>query len=63
MHDPTTRQWLATKQPLRYLKGTSHYADTPLLIHIYVDVDWARDAISRHSSLAYVAFLGRNPIN
>ncbi|CAH9086016.1 unnamed protein product [Cuscuta europaea] len=68
MHRPTTRHWEAIKRVLRYLKGTPHFgifisAHTPLTLHAYADADWAGDIDTRHSTSAYVVFLGRNPIS
>ncbi|KAK6151361.1 hypothetical protein DH2020_013996 [Rehmannia glutinosa] len=68
MHCPSVSHWAAVKRVLRYLKGTSHYgiflsARSPLSLHAFADADWAGDLDTRHSTSAYVVFLGSNPIS
>ncbi|CAH9116104.1 unnamed protein product [Cuscuta europaea] len=68
MHCPSSGHWQAIKRVLRYLKGTPHFgiflaADTPFSLHAFADADWAGDTYTRHSTSAYVLFLGRNPIS
>ncbi|KAJ4702464.1 Retrovirus-related Pol polyprotein from transposon TNT 1-94 [Melia azedarach] len=68
MHRPTSIHWLAVKRVLRYLKGTSHYGvfistASPITLHAFADADWAGDPDTRHSTSAYVVFLGSNPIS
>ncbi|CAH9110456.1 unnamed protein product [Cuscuta europaea] len=68
MHCPSTLHWQAVKRVLRYLKGTTHFgiyisAHTPLSLHAFADADWAGDTDTRHSTSAYVIFIGRNPIS
>ncbi|KAH0637403.1 hypothetical protein KY289_037318 [Solanum tuberosum] len=67
-HSPSTKHWQATKRLLRYLKGTITYGlhfkrgDSSQLL-AYSDADWGGIPDTRHSTSAYVIFLGKNPIS
>ena len=46
MHNPTNHNWQALKCVFRYIKGTHHLgllyrADTSLVMHGFIDSDWA----------------------
>lgn len=68
MHRPSTIHWQAVKRVFRYLRGTSNHGiflstqSSPSL-HAFVDADWAGDSDTRHSTSAYVVFLGAAPIS
>ncbi|KAI4351259.1 hypothetical protein L6164_005635 [Bauhinia variegata] len=68
MQAPTQTHFLALKRLLRYLKGTLQFGlilhkNSLLHLHAYCDSDWAGDLFDRHSTSAYIAYLGRNPIS
>uniref|UniRef100_A0A2N9H4Q9 Reverse transcriptase Ty1/copia-type domain-containing protein n=1 Tax=Fagus sylvatica TaxID=28930 RepID=A0A2N9H4Q9_FAGSY len=66
MHSPIDTHMVATKQILRYLKGTLNHG---LLFHpnsftfqAYADADWAGNPKDRRFTSGYVVFLGSTPI-
>ena len=68
MHHPTTNHWLAVKQILRYLKGTTHFglflsSTYAPSLRVFADADWAGDVDSRVFTSAHVIFFGSNPIS
>ncbi|KAH0729056.1 hypothetical protein KY289_000244 [Solanum tuberosum] len=67
-HSPSAKHWQATKRLLHYLKGTLTYGlhfkhgnSSQLLA--YSDADWGGIPDTRHSTSAYIIFLGKNPIS
>ena len=63
MSKPGKENWTVVKRVFRYLRGTSDYGlcyqrrpglDRVLDIHVFVDVDWARDLDQRRSTSGYV---------
>ncbi|KAH0773283.1 hypothetical protein KY290_010420 [Solanum tuberosum] len=67
-HSPSTKHCQATKRLLRYLKGTVTYGvhfkhGNSSQLHAYSDADWGGIPDTRHSTSAYVIFLGKNPIS
>jgi len=63
MVEPRQIHWKAAKHVLRYLKGIVHYGmryvgDGELLLHGFVESDYARDATTRKSTSGYYFNLG-----
>jgi hypothetical protein len=63
MVEPRQIHWIVAKHVLRYLKGTIHYGlryvgDGELMLHGFVDSDWAGDASARKSTLGFCFSLG-----
>ena len=68
MHALTSTQWGTAKRLLRYLNGTRNLSinlcsSTPISLHGYSDADWGGNPDDRTSTVAYVVFLGANPIS
>eukprot|EP00253_Pinus_taeda_P021354 PITA_21354 len=69
---PGNEHWIPMKQVFRYLHGTSDYGlcyqgrpglDRVLVIHGFVDVDWAGDLDHRRSTSGYVFNLFGGAVN
>jgi hypothetical protein len=64
MHNPTSVHFTATKQVLRYLKGSVDYGlyccKSPLLLNAFCDADWAGNLDDRRSTTGYGILLGSN---
>ncbi|KAF2322645.1 hypothetical protein GH714_026508 [Hevea brasiliensis] len=65
---PTVNHWAAVKRVIRYLigtidKGLQFHHHSSLVLHAFSDSDWGGDKDDRSSTLAYVVFLGKNPIS
>lgn len=68
MHAPREQHWTTTKRLLRYLKATTSYSlclgrKTSMVLHAFSDADWAGDQDDHISTIAYVVFMGANPIS
>ncbi|XP_021729756.1 uncharacterized protein LOC110696710 [Chenopodium quinoa] len=68
MHCPTDFHMQSLYRLLRYLNGTSNmgliiHKNSPLSLHAYSDVDWARDTDDFISTTAYIVYLGKYPIS
>ncbi|KAH9779039.1 retrovirus-related pol polyprotein from transposon RE1 [Citrus sinensis] len=68
MHSPRQTHWTAAKWLLRYLKHTVTYGlylhrHRLLTLTAYSDFDWAGNRDDCTSILAYIIFLGGNPIS
>ena len=68
MHKPTQTHWTATKRLLRYLKQTIFHGvqltcKTHPTLKTFLDADWTGNLDDRTSTLAYISFLGSNPIS
>ena len=68
MYAPTTQHWGVVKRLFRYLNGTQTYGirmqrHSSLSLHASCDADWAGDPDDRTSTVAYVVFLGPNPVS
>lgn len=68
MQRPTHEHLQLLHRLLRYLNGTLHmgltlHANSPISLHAFSDVDWARDRDDYISTTAYIIYLGRNPIS
>ncbi|KAF5475519.1 hypothetical protein F2P56_007319 [Juglans regia] len=68
MHKPTVTHWTATKRLLCYLKQTLFHGiqlkkSKVSCLSTYNDADWAGNIDDRTSTLAYITFLGSNPIS
>ncbi|XP_060674740.1 retrovirus-related Pol polyprotein from transposon RE1 isoform X2 [Ziziphus jujuba] len=68
LHAPTTDHWETCKRLLRYLKGTIQYglqlqASNQLVLHAFVDSDWASNPDDRKSTSGYCIFLGASLIS
>ncbi|XP_052203117.1 uncharacterized mitochondrial protein AtMg00810-like [Diospyros lotus] len=68
MHAPTIDHFRALKHILRYVKGTYHYGlqlswDSPQTLLGYSDADWAGCPVTRHSTIGFTVYLGRNLIS
>ena len=68
MHCPSITHWSTVKKVLWYLRGTILLSlflqkHSPLTLYAFVDADWVGNSNDFTSTLAYVVFLGCNPIN
>jgi hypothetical protein len=62
MHAPSSTHWIATKQVLRYLQGTTdhglYYTKSPLQLNAFCDSDWAGCPDDRRFTTGFAVFLG-----
>jgi hypothetical protein len=63
MTEPRQRHWVVAKHILRYLRGTITYglrytSSGDLLLHGYVDADWAGSPVDQKSTSGYCFSLG-----
>lgn len=67
MHTASDNHWSVVKRILQYLKATRSYGlflkNTLLSLHAFLDADWASNRDDRTSMIAYIVFLGANPIS
>lgn len=67
MHAPTDIHWQALKRVLRCLPGTIGQGilfrrKSLVLLHAFIDADWAGDKVNFHSTSGYIVYMGSNPI-
>ena len=68
MHHPTSTHWSCVKRLLRYLVGTMVHGlflhkKSPINLHAYSNVEWARNPYVRSSTNAPIVFLGHNLVS
>lgn len=68
MHMPTKEHWVRVKQNLRYLRGTLDmglllFHNTFLVLHAFLDVDWAGNKDIYSTTSAYLVYLRQNLIS
>lgn len=68
MHRPTIVHWQIVKHLLRYLKGTASLGlflqrQSPISVHAFSDSDQAGTKDDSTFTIAYVVFLGSNPVS
>ncbi|XP_070035652.1 uncharacterized protein [Nicotiana tomentosiformis] len=68
MHSPTVTHWQAVKRLLKYLKHIITYGlhfnkSSSLSLTSFSDADWTGSHDDRMSTIAYLIFLGSNPIS
>jgi hypothetical protein len=68
MHKPTQTHWPTTKRLMRYLKQTIFHgirltSHTHPSLTTFSDADWTGNLDNRTSTLAFIIFLGSNPVS
>ena len=68
MSEPRQRHWVVAKHVLRYLRGSiafglKYTSSSGVLLHGYVDSDWAGSSVDQKSTLDYYFNLGSSMIS